>query len=102
MGEWDGSVYYRTLRGWEIPLCPPHPNTPPVPQMVLWMDPNTLIPFKAELEIFRIMEQWDPTTVGLEGIVEPWNPIMVGVGETFRIMEPWDPTTDGLERPLGS
>ena len=102
MGEWDRSVYYRTLRGWEIPLCPPHPNTPPVPQMVLWMDPNTLIPFKAELEIFRIMEQWDPTTVGLEGIVEPWNPIMVGVGETFRIMEPWDPTTDGLERPLGS
>ena len=53
-------------------------------------------------EIFRITEPCDPTVVGMEGIVESWNPIMFGVGETFRIMEQWDPTTDGLERSLGS
>ena len=67
-------------------------------------------------ESFRITELWDPTMVGLEGIVEPQNPIMVGVGETFRIMEPqnptivglegitepWNPIMVGLERPLGS
>ena len=53
-------------------------------------------------ETFRITEPCDPTVVGMEGIVEPQNPIMVGVGETYRIIELWDPTTDGLERSLGS
>ena len=62
------------------------------------------------------MEPCDPTVVGMEGIVEPWNPIMFGVGETFRIIKPQNPTMVGLEgiteprnpimvgleRPLGS
>ena len=43
-------------------------------------------------ETFRIMEPQNPITVGLEGIIEPWNPIKVGVGESFRITEPCDPT----------
>ena len=48
-------------------------------------------------EIFRITEPCDPTVVGMEGIVEPWNPIMFGVGETFRIIKPQNPTMVGLE-----
>ena len=48
-------------------------------------------------ETFRIIEPRDPITVGLEGIVEPRNPIMFGVGETFRITEPRDPTVVGME-----